>query len=115
MPTSDNRRIRRIHYARTLAFICTIFAFTALFHGTEALACAACGDALSREWGTQGIRTTPGFTADLSYVYINQNQQRYGSGTASSAQFNNLWQAGQEVEDYTVTVSYTHLRAHETD
>jgi len=107
MPTSDNRRIRRIHYARTLAFICTIFAFTALFHGTEALACAACGDTLSREWGTQGIRTTPGFTADLSYVYINQNQQRYGSGTASSAQINNLWQAGQEVEDYTVTRTTT--------
>ena len=69
----------------------------------EALACAACGCTLSKDWGTQGISTTPGFTADLSYDYIKQDQQRYGSSTASSSQINNLWQAGQEIEDYTTT------------
>jgi len=107
MTTSDTRKIRRIHHAGSLTSICTIFAFIALFHGAEAFACAACGCTLSKDWGTQGINSTPGFTADLSYDYINQNQQRYGSGTASSAQINNLWQAGQEVEDYTVTRTTT--------
>ena len=73
----------------------------------DALACAACGCTLSKDWGTQGISATPGFTADLSYDYVNQNQQRYGSGTASQTQVNNLWQAGQEIEDYTVTRTTT--------
>jgi hypothetical protein len=73
----------------------------------HALACAACGCTLSKDWGTQGISATPGFTADLSYDYINQNQPRYGSGNASSTQINNLWQAGQEIEDYTTTRTTT--------
>jgi hypothetical protein len=73
----------------------------------NAFACAACGCTLSRDWGTQGISTTPGFSADLSYDYINQNQPRYGSSAASSAMINNLWQAGQEIEDYTVTRTTT--------
>ncbi len=78
-----------------------------LFHATEAQACAACGDTLSKEWGTQGVSTTPGFTADLSYSYVNQNQQRYGTNTASSALIGQLQGAGQEVEDYTVTRTAT--------
>jgi hypothetical protein len=73
----------------------------------DALACAACGCTLSKDWGTQGISTTPGFSADLSYDYTNQNQQRYGSSSASAAQINALWQAGQEIEDYTVTRTTT--------
>ncbi|MGB9092915.1 MAG: hypothetical protein WCB93_02260 [Gallionella sp.] len=73
----------------------------------DALACAACGCTLSRDWGTQGISTTPGFTADLSYDYTSQNQQRYGSGTASPAKISELWLAGQEIEDYTVTRTTT--------
>jgi hypothetical protein len=73
----------------------------------DALACAACGCTLSKDWGTQGISTTPGFTADLSYDYTNQNQQRYGSATASPAKISQLWLAGQEIEDYTVTRTTT--------
>lgn len=107
MPTSDNGRPRRLQAAGIPAYVCMITAFAALFHGTEASACAACGDTLSKEWGTQGVNTTPGFTADLSYSYINQSQQRYGSGKASSTQIDNLWQAGQEIEDYTVTRTTT--------
>lgn len=86
----------RIAIATSLA----LFPFIAI---NNALACAACGCTLSKDWGTQGISTTPGFTADLSFDYIKQNQQRYGSGSPSSAQINNLWQAGQEIEDYTTT------------
>ncbi len=69
----------------------------------SAHACAACGCTLSKDWGTQGISSTPGFSADLSYDYINQDQQRYGSGTASPALIEQLQAAGQEIEDYTST------------
>jgi len=92
--TSHIRTPFRIVIATTLALL-------PLIAMNNALACAACGCTLSKDWGTQGISTTPGFTADLSYDYINQNQQRYGSGTASSAKISELWLAGQEIEDYT--------------
>ncbi len=62
---------------------------------------------MSKDWGTQGISATPGISADLSYDYINQNQQRYDSGTASAEQINNLLPGGQEVEDYTTTRTTT--------
>lgn len=107
MPTSGNRRLRRIQLSRILVSCCTIFSFAALLHATDALACAACGDALSKDWGTQGVGTTPGFTADLSYDYIKQNQQRYDSSTASSALISQLQAAGQEIEDYTTTQTLT--------
>jgi hypothetical protein len=74
-----------------------------LLSSVDALACAACGCTLSKDWGTQGINATPGFVADLSYFYINQNQQRIGTGKASQAQINALAAAGQEIENYTTT------------
>lgn len=77
--------------------------FSALLPCMDAQACAACGCTLSKDWGTQGISTTPGFTADLSYFYINQSQQRIGTSSASQAQINALAAAGQEIEDYTTT------------
>lgn len=73
----------------------------------NALACAACGCTLSKDWGTQGISATPGFTADLSYDYVNQNQQRYGSSAASASQISSVWASGNEVEDFTVTRTTT--------
>jgi hypothetical protein len=94
--SSNIRKPFRIAFASALALLPPISM-------NNALACAACGDTLSKDWGTQGVSTTPGFTADLSYNYIKQDQQRYGSGTASSSQINNLWQNGQEIEDYTTT------------
>ena len=73
----------------------------------DAQACAACGDTLSKEWGTQGISTHPGFTADLSYSYVNQNQQRLGTGTASPASISARNLLLQEIEDYTTTRTTT--------
>jgi len=84
-----------------------ILALLPLIAMNNAQACAACGCTLSKDWGTQGIGTTPGFTADLSYDYINQNQQRYGSGTAPTPQINSIWGSGNEVEGYTVTRTTT--------
>lgn len=107
MPTSNNGIPWLIQKSKILVSNCTLLAFATLFHGTAALACAACGDSLSKEWGAQGVSTTPGFTADLSYNYIKQNQQRYGSGTASSALISQLQAANQEIEDYTTTQTLT--------
>lgn len=94
------KRSFRIAIATTL----TLLPFITM---NDAHACAACGCTLSKDWGTQGISMTPGFTADLSYNYINQNQQRYGTGTASAAQISALNAAGQEIEDYTTTRTTT--------
>lgn len=73
----------------------------------SAYACAACGCTLSTDWDTQGNTTKPGFTADLSYSYLNQNQQRYGTSSASSALINKQLAAGQEVEAFTKTQTVT--------
>jgi hypothetical protein len=83
--------------------ITTVLVLSPLLAMNEALSCAACGDTLSKDWGTQGISSTTGFSADLSYSYINQNQLRFGTGKASTSQISNLLPGGQEVEDYTTT------------
>lgn len=82
-------------------------ALVALANGSEAFACAACGCTLSQDWGVQGITTKPGFTADLSYSYLNQNQQRYGTAKASGALINSQLAAGQEIEAFTRTQTIT--------
>lgn len=107
MLASSIVRFSQQQMARILITICTTIAFITLFHATNAFACAACGDSLSKDWGTQGVSATPGYTVDLSYGYINQNQQRYGSGTASPALISQLRTAGQEIEDYTITRTLT--------
>lgn len=78
-------------------------ALVTLISGGDAFACAACGDILSTDWKSQGISSSPGFNADLSYSSLNQNQQRYGNRKASGAQINALNAAGQEIEAYTRT------------
>ncbi len=82
-------------------------ALTTITSGSNAFACAACGCTLSKDWETQGITTKPGFSADLSYDTLNQNQQRYGSGKASGALINTLNTAGQEIEAFTKTQTVT--------
>lgn len=70
-------------------------------------ACAACGGTLSGDWGVLGAPSAHGFVADLSYSYLNQDRQRYGTGTASPALVNQQLNAGQEVETYTRTQTVT--------
>lgn len=72
-----------------------------------AYACAACGCTLSNDWGVLGAPSAEGFIADISYNYLNQNQQRYGTGAASPALINQQLNAGQEVETYTRTQTVT--------
>ena len=74
---------------------------------TGAHACAACGSTVSRDWEAQGISASQGFVAELSYDYLNQNRQHYGSGSASPALINQQLNAGQEIEAYTKTQTLT--------
>jgi hypothetical protein len=84
-----------------------VLGFSALISSTEVLACAACGCTLSKDWESQGISSKTGFTADISYDYLNQNQQRYGTGSASSGLIVSQYAAGQEVEAFTKTNTIT--------
>lgn len=86
-----------------LAPLAIALGFCALVTSMDTLACAACGCTLSKDWESQGISGKPGFTADLSYDYLNQNRQRYGSSAASTTLINSHYAAGQEVEAYTKT------------
>jgi hypothetical protein len=70
-------------------------------------ACAACGCTLSGDWGVLGAPGAPGFIADVSYNYLNQDRQRYGTGAASPALISQQLNAGQEVEAYTRTQTVT--------
>lgn len=74
---------------------------------SSAYACAACGCTLSTDWSTQGIATQPGFSASVAFDTLNQNQQRYGTGSASAGLINNQLNAGQEVEAFTKTETVT--------
>ena len=83
--------------------IVSALAFAPVLTINSASACAACGCTLSTDWNTLGNTTKPGFTVDVSSTFINQNQQRYGTGTASPALINSQLAAGQEVEAFTKT------------
>ncbi len=82
-------------------------ALATLAGSNAVLACASCGHTLSRDWENQGITSKQGFSADFSYDYLNQNQQRYGSAKASGALINGQLAAGQEIEAFTRTQTLT--------
>lgn len=97
----------RQHHAILKVSLASALALATLVASSNTYACAACGNTLSKDWETQGISGNQGFVADLSYDYLNQNQQRYGSGAASNALVNQQLNAGQEIEAYTKTQTVT--------
>jgi hypothetical protein len=78
-----------------------------LVSGSDAFACASCGCTLSTDWGSQGVSTKEGYSADISETYINQNQLIYGNSKPSAAQVQALYAAGEEVETATLTQTTT--------
>jgi len=100
------QNITKLNPPLRTALVLTL-ALASLASGSEAYACAACGHTLSKDWDNQGITSKPGFSADLSYDYLNQNQQHYGSSKASGALINSQLAAGQEVEAFTRTQTLT--------
>lgn len=87
----------RKHALNRACFSILALALTSLSQNT--MACASCGCSLSTDWGNQGVMNS-GFSADLRYDYLNQDQLRHGTGTISPQGVYNL-NPTAEVEDYT--------------
>lgn len=78
----------------------------------QAIACASCGCSLNSDWGTQGISTSEGWSIDVHYDYLNQNQLRSGTGSitpATAAVTPNPYTPGTnaEVEQFTKSLTLT--------
>ncbi len=80
-------------------------ALLALIPGGAALACASCGCSLNSDWSVQGLSAAGGWSADLRYDYLDQNQLRTGtrtiSATAAAAATNTQTSGPAEVEQFT--------------
>ena len=50
-----------------------------LVSSSGVMACASCGCSLNSDWGTQGLSNQAGWSADIRYDYLNQNQLRSGT------------------------------------
>jgi len=71
----------------------------------SALACASCGCSLNTDLAAQGMASNPGWSFDLRYDYLNQDQLRAGTTTISplnaSVTQNTKLGGNAEVEGYT--------------
>lgn len=90
-----------------LKYVSPLVVMASVICASQAQACASCGSVLSRNWETQGIVSTQGWSVDVTYDLLNQNKQRYDSGAASAARMAAITAAGGEVEDYTRTQTVT--------
>jgi len=70
-----------------------------------AYACASCGCSLNSDFSAQGLSTAGGWSVDLRYDYLNQNQLRSGtktiSATSAANATNTQTNSPAEVEQYT--------------
>jgi hypothetical protein len=86
-----------------------------------AFACASCGCSLNSDFSAQGLSTMGGWSVDLRYDYLNQNQLRAGtktiSATSAANATNTQTNAPAEVEQYTknnyvtATIDYNNAKA----
>jgi hypothetical protein len=71
----------------------------------SALACASCGCSINSDWSVQGLSATGGWSADLRYDFLDQNQLRIGTTTisplAAAGMTNTRTGTPAEVEQYT--------------
>jgi hypothetical protein len=63
-----------------------VVAMALVLPAAGAMACASCGCSLNTDIGTQGMGSSQGWTFDLRYDSLNQNQLRSGTGTISQQQ-----------------------------
>jgi hypothetical protein len=87
------------HAVRKISSLAAILMGTAV--STSAFACATCGCSLSSD-AAMGYMATSGFSMSLDYTYINQDQLRSGTGTATPAQVVNNPTTG-ELEHQTIS------------
>ena len=68
-------------------------------------ACASCGCTLNSDFGTQGLSTASGWSLDVRYDTLNQNELRRGTGTISATDAANTTNTATgdpaEIEKYT--------------
>jgi hypothetical protein len=80
-------------------------ALAAAVPSSAVIACASCGCTLNSDWGSQGLASTAGWSLDLRYDTLNQNQLRKGTGTISATDAANTTNTATgdfaEVESYT--------------
>jgi len=67
----------------SIKFVSILLATT--LAANKAFACASCGCSLNTDYGTQGMSNAGGWTLDLRYDYVNQNQLSAGTGKISNA------------------------------
>jgi hypothetical protein len=94
--------MQRFHFTSVASAIgATLLAMAASTQ--TAYACAACGCSLNADWDNAGLSSPTGFTLDVRYDYLNQDQLRSGNGTISSAAASQVTSNGesQEVERFT--------------
>jgi hypothetical protein len=63
-----------------------VVAMALVLPAAGAMACASCGCSLNTDIGTQGMGSSQGWTFDLRYDTLNQNQLRSGTGSISPGQ-----------------------------
>lgn len=63
-----------------------VVAMALIVPATAVMACASCGCSLNTDIGTQGMGSSQGWTFDLRYDTLNQNQLRSGTGSISPSQ-----------------------------
>src|SRR5476649_414265 len=77
----------------------------------QAFACATCGCSVNSDWSAQGLASGGGWSADVRYDYLNQNQLRIGTTTispaAAAAMTNTKTGTPAEVEQFTKSNHYT--------
>ena len=61
-----------------------VLALAAALPSSVVFACASCGCTLNSDWGSQGLASESGWSVDVRYDALNQNQLRAGTGTISA-------------------------------
>lgn len=82
-PLSMRRRPANASRVRLVFFALLLPALVAALPSRLA-ACAACSCTVSRDWDAQGVSSRQGFSLDLSFDLVNQDQLWYGSHRAST-------------------------------
>jgi hypothetical protein len=94
--------VKKLHILSSMAL---------LMSAGDVFACASCGCSMNSDWGSQGLSNGAGWSADLRYDLVNQNQLRSGTGSispqAASQATNTQTGNNAEVEKYTRTNIYT--------
>ena len=80
-------------------------ALAAALPSSAVLACASCGCTLNSDFGAQGLSSASGWSLDVRYDTLNQNELRSGTGTISATDAANTTNASNggpaEVEKFT--------------